>query len=51
MGTSSFNKTLTGDISLDCLDKSSYFSKTPGGVGPITVAILYQNFFNLISKN
>jgi methylenetetrahydrofolate dehydrogenase (NADP+)/methenyltetrahydrofolate cyclohydrolase len=42
-GTSTANKKLIGDISLDCLEKSSFFSKTPGGVGPVTVVSLYEN--------
>ncbi len=32
-----------GDISADCAQKASLFARSPGGVGPITVAILYEN--------
>lgn len=51
-GTSTANKKLVGDISLDCVEKSQHFSKTPGGVGPVTVAVLYENLLQLvIDKN
>ena len=42
-GTSGNKAVLAGDISYDCEDKATLFSKTPGGIGPITVAILYKN--------
>ncbi len=48
-GTSTANKKLIGDISLDCLEKASYFSKTPGGVGPLTVVSLYENLWKLVN--
>jgi methylenetetrahydrofolate dehydrogenase (NADP+)/methenyltetrahydrofolate cyclohydrolase len=48
MGTSSVKKTLVGDIELDCLEKASFFAKTPGGVGPLTVIVLFENFLNLM---
>jgi 5,10-methylene-tetrahydrofolate dehydrogenase/methenyl tetrahydrofolate cyclohydrolase len=34
---------------LDCLEKSSFFSKTPGGVGPVTVVSLYENLWKLVN--
>lgn len=42
-GTSSAGRTVSGDIHEDCLEVASLFSKTPGGVGPITVAVLFRN--------
>lgn len=42
-GTSGNKATLAGDISYDCADKAALFSRTPGGIGPITVAILFRN--------
>jgi len=42
-GTSGSKATLTGDISYSCEDKARLFSRTPGGIGPITVAILFKN--------
>ncbi len=47
-GTSTANQKIVGDISLDCVKKASFFSKTPGGVGPITVALIYKNLLSLI---
>ncbi len=41
---------LLGDIDLDCGQKASLFARSPGGVGPITVAVLYQNLIKL-AKN
>ena len=35
---------LLGDIDFDaCKDKASYITPVPGGVGPMTIAILMQN--------
>lgn len=42
-GTSSHKGVISGDISPDCLDKASLLSPVPGGVGPITVAVLFRN--------
>lgn len=42
-GSSSEDGQIVGDISKDCKDKASLFSMVPGGVGPITVAILFKN--------
>ena len=50
-GTSTTNKKLVGDISLECAKKTKYFSKTPGGVGPVTVAVLYENLFYLVTND
>lgn len=44
-GTSNTTGSLEGDISKDCASVASVFSQTPGGVGPITVAVLFQNVF------
>ncbi|MBL4644596.1 MAG: hypothetical protein JKX80_01890, partial [Candidatus Pacebacteria bacterium] len=49
-GTSSTKGTLSGDICLDCIPNASLVSKTPGGVGPITVAILFRNLVRSIYK-
>lgn len=42
-GSSSEDGQIMGDIAKDCKDKASLFSTVPGGVGPITVAILFRN--------
>ena len=38
---------LTGDISKDCLEKSALFTPVPGGLGPITMAMLFMNLVDL----
>jgi len=45
-GTSGNKATLSGDISYDCEEKAVLFSRTPGGIGPITVAILFRNLLS-----
>ena len=42
-GTSGAGRMIVGDIALSCESKALVFSKTPGGVGPATVAILFKN--------
>jgi len=42
-GTSSAGGSVEGDISQDCESVARIFSRTPGGVGPMTVAILFRN--------
>ena len=42
-GTSEESGQLKGDISKDCEDKASIFTPVPGGIGPITVAVLLRN--------
>lgn len=42
-GTSEEGGELKGDISLECAKKASIFTPVPGGIGPITVAVLFRN--------
>ncbi len=42
-GTSTQGGHLVGDIALECETKASCFAKTPGGIGPITIAMLFKN--------
>jgi methylenetetrahydrofolate dehydrogenase (NADP+)/methenyltetrahydrofolate cyclohydrolase len=42
-GTSESDGKLAGDAEKECLDKCKVFTPTPGGIGPITVAVLLQN--------
>lgn len=42
-GSSSEDGQIVGDISKDCADKASLFSTVPGGIGPITIAVLFKN--------
>lgn len=41
---------VTGDISKEAYKKSSFYTPVPGGVGPMTVAMLMQNTLNLYKK-
>lgn len=38
---------LTGDASKDAFELSSFYTPVPGGVGPVTVATLFQNLVKL----
>lgn len=50
-GTSEDNGSVVGDVDLDSvLDIASYVSPTPGGVGPVTVAILLANVLTVAKK-
>lgn len=44
------DKKLSGDADPSCAAKCSLFTPVPGGVGPITVAVLFQNLFILSEK-
>ena len=50
-GTSTQAGSVVGDIAYECKDKARYFARTPGGIGPVTVAVLFQNLLsNRIDK-
>ena len=49
-GTSGSSGSLRGDIDWACAQKSSLFSRSPGGIGPLTVASLFKNFIALVEK-
>jgi len=42
-GTAEENGELKGDIDLAAYSKSSYYTPVPGGIGPVTVAMLFRN--------
>ncbi len=42
-GTSTQAGSVVGDIAYGCKDKARYFARTPGGIGPVTVAVLFKN--------
>ena len=42
-GTSEQAGKLVGDIDPDCKENAFIFTPVPGGVGPVTVAVLYEN--------
>ena len=47
-GTSGSSGALRGDIDWACADKARLFSRSPGGIGPLTVARLFKNFVTLV---
>ncbi len=50
-GTSEDNDGIVGDVDLVSVqDISSYVSPTPGGVGPVTVALLLNNVLNVAQQ-
>ncbi len=48
-GTSESNGRLVGDADPACASKCSIFTPVPGGVGPITVVMLFRNLLELNS--
>ncbi|MEI8143127.1 MAG: bifunctional 5,10-methylenetetrahydrofolate dehydrogenase/5,10-methenyltetrahydrofolate cyclohydrolase [Candidatus Berkelbacteria bacterium] len=42
-GTTEANGCLVGDIDPKCYEKSSYYTPVPGGIGPVTIAKLFEN--------
>jgi methylenetetrahydrofolate dehydrogenase (NADP+)/methenyltetrahydrofolate cyclohydrolase len=46
-GTAEENGELIGDIDTEAYKKASYYTPVPGGIGPVTVAMLFKN---LVSK-
>lgn len=47
-GTSELAKKMVGDIHPNCYEKASLYTPVPGGVGPITIAILFKNLVDNI---
>jgi len=47
-GTSEAGGRTLGDADPDCAKKCALFTPVPGGVGPVTVAMLFENLFSLI---
>jgi methylenetetrahydrofolate dehydrogenase (NADP+)/methenyltetrahydrofolate cyclohydrolase len=48
-GTAESGGQLKGDAELACADKCSLFTPVPGGVGPLTVVMLFKNLLELNS--
>lgn len=46
-GTSDLGGAVVGDADPACAGVASVFTPTPGGIGPIAVAMLYKNFLTL----
>lgn len=52
VGTSSVNGKITGDVDFDkVIDKASYLTPVPGGVGALTTTILIQNACEALKNN
>lgn len=49
-GTSEKNGKVVGDADPLCAEKCSIFTPTPGGIGPITVALLFRNLIKSIKS-
>jgi methylenetetrahydrofolate dehydrogenase (NADP+)/methenyltetrahydrofolate cyclohydrolase len=50
-GTSEDGGVLVGDADPQCAPKASLFTPVPGGIGPMTIAILLRNLVSLITKH
>jgi|TARA_Y100000310_G_scaffold313175_1_gene361201 methylenetetrahydrofolate dehydrogenase (NADP+)/methenyltetrahydrofolate cyclohydrolase len=48
-GTSEMHGELAGDAHPSCVPKCSIFTPVPGGIGPITIAVLFRNLL-ILSK-
>jgi len=40
---------VVGDVAKNVLERAAFFTPVPGGVGPVTVACLFENLVNLLS--
>lgn len=50
-GTTESSGAIVGDIHPSCAEKASVFTPVPGGIGPISVACLFQNVAKLTRYN
>ena len=50
VGITRENGKIVGDVDFSCYDKCSYITPVPGGVGPMTVAMLMENLYELNTK-
>ena len=49
-GTSESGGRVVGDVDFDSVSKKAlYITPVPGGVGPLTVAMLFRNLYNIVS--
>jgi methylenetetrahydrofolate dehydrogenase (NADP+) / methenyltetrahydrofolate cyclohydrolase len=49
-GTSEAQGALRGDAEHSCADNASVFTPVPGGIGPITVAIIFRNLMKVAKR-
>ena len=50
VGINVVNGKITGDFSKDVEEKASYLTPVPGGVGPMTVAMIIDNLIELVRE-
>lgn len=46
-GTAEENGQMVGDVDKNAYDKASYYTPVPGGIGPVTVAMLFRNLVSI----
>ena len=46
-GTSESSGSVVGDLHPDAYEKVSFYTPVPGGIGPLTIAVLYENVWKL----
>src|SRR3989338_3724063 len=49
-GASESKGRVVGDADPACAEKASFISPVPGGVGPVAVAMIFRNLFDLLEK-
>lgn len=49
-GTSESGGAIVGDADPACADKCALFTPVPGGVGPVAVALLFENVLTLVDR-
>lgn len=49
-GTSEMENKIAGDADPACAEVASVFTPVPGGVGPIAVAMIFKNLFDLVEN-
>jgi len=50
-GTSELKKKIHGDADPACAEKAAVFTPVPGGVGPVAVAMIFRNLFDLVDTH
>lgn len=50
-GTAEEGKKVIGDIDPGCYEKALFYTPVPGGIGPLTIAVLYQNILKTKKMN
>jgi len=49
-GTSEAGKKIVGDVHPDAYHKARYYTPVPGGIGPLTIAVLFENLLRTKRK-